>query len=251
MTIKINRAAMAALMLTSSGLAVSSANADGSLKDTPAESTIVWTGIDKASGAFAGIAGFTTALNGDLSASGFLLRGDGLYVHTDQGQIWEGSPLLGYQIVDSLFTFSTFIGVDFHKLPNSDSTNVQGYETGFKVAASVETDEKERLVANIYGEYSTAFDSYWVRSRSGYNFKSFVIGPEAILVGNQSFRAERSGAFVLVPLEEYLGRPIDLTVSGGYQWVKGFDSQNIGNSAPISTVGQTGGYFSVAVSFIF
>jgi hypothetical protein len=254
MVINLNRAAFAAIgLLTSAAIAIPSANADGSFKDTPTISTVMWTGIDKSLGAFAEFSGFITALNGDISATGFLVRGDGLYVHTSEGQVWEGSPLIGYQVVRNGLTVSGFIGPDFRKLPDSNITTVSGYETGFKVRASIETDDEAQFVGNVHGEYSTAFESYWARARLGYNHKDFLIGPEGTLIGNDSFRAERGGAFITIPLAQTLGRSADMTIAGGYQWVKGFDSTNLGSltAIPASTVGQTGGYVTVGFSFLF
>jgi hypothetical protein len=253
MLINLNRAAFAAIgLLTSSAIAISSAKADGSLKDTPGISTVFWTGIDKSVGAFAEYSGFITALNGDISADGFLIRADGLYVHTNDGQVWDGSPLVGYQVVRNGVTFSGFAGPDFRKLPDSNITTVRGYETGFKVRGSVETDDAAQFVGNIHAEYSTAFESYWTRARVGYNLKGFLIGPEGTLVGNDSFRAQRAGAFLTIPLAE-LGHSTELTVAGGYQWVKGFDSTILGSPTiiPASTVGQSGGYVTAGFSFLF
>jgi Cellulose biosynthesis protein BcsS len=253
MLINLNRAAFAAIgLLTSAAIAVPSANADGSLKDTPEISTVVWTGIDKSVGSFAEYSGFITALNGDISATGFLIRADGLYVHTSDGQVWEGSPLVGYQVVQNGTTYSGFIGPDFRKLPDSSVTTVRGYETGLKVRGSVETDDAAEFAGNIHAEYSTAFNSYWARARVGYNLKGFLFGPEGTLIGDDSFRAQRAGAFLTIPLAE-LGHSTELTVAGGYQWVQGFDSTNIlGPMAlPVSTVGQSGGYVTVGFSFLF
>ncbi len=216
-------------------------------------STVVWAGFDQANGAYDFYSGFITALNGNGSTDGFLFRGDGVYVNVDEsGQVWDGDVYIGYQRQFNNVEVAGFIGADFQRLPNSPGSKTQGYETGLKLAASVETDRHARLVGIWCGNYSTAFDTFWTKGRLGYNWKSVLIGPEAAILGNDSFRGERVSGFISIPVGAPFGRPLALDFVGGYQWVTSFEtSADSTGAASGSTVGGSGVVISVGSSFQF
>ena len=103
--------------------------------------------------------------------------------------------------------------------PTRFNSEVHGTEWGFKVAGDLSTAYGSPIYANLSGSYSTAFDSYWVRLRAGVHRDNLTFGPEAIMMGNDSFEAQRFGGFItLHNLNPLRMRPFDLTLSGGYQF---------------------------------
>ena len=67
--------------------------------------------------------------------------------------------------------------------------------------------------------YSTAFDSYWARGRVGLNRGHMTFGPEFIAMGNDAFDAQRAGGFVMFDVSLVPNMPIEVTLSGGYQFL--------------------------------
>jgi Cellulose biosynthesis protein BcsS len=215
------------------------------------ESTVVWVGMDNVSGVYGDFdAGFITALNGDLSKNGFLFRGDSLHVSIADGglgQDWD--VMAGYQYHFNWVAISAFAGADFQKQPQPSCDDLP-YGAAFKVAASIETDREAPFSGSWDGVYSMALDTYWSRARAGYNVRSVRIGPEAVFQGNRSFREEKAGGFVEIPLEGVLSYPANIEFSGGYQWSQDWCKLNCQNlTGGVQRV--SGTYLSAGLGFSF
>ena len=211
-----------------------------------------WVNLEHATGAYDDTTvGFIAAWNGNLSKDGIVFRADTLSVGVVEDGIGQELDLMtGYQYHFSAATVSGFAGADFQRQPDSSWGPV--YSAGFKVAASVETDKEAPFSGSLDGTYSTILDTYWSRARAGYNLWSVVIGPEAVLQGNDSFRGERAGAFTEIPLESILRHSANIEVAGGYQWVRSFckGAANCQTGAA-GTVRDQGVYVSAGVDFSF
>jgi hypothetical protein len=189
-------------------------------------------GMDAVKHAYEGYLGAIVALNQDLDKDGVLFRvlgARGFYEYDSgpfnfDGDYWQGDIMVGYQFIRDGISFATFVGVDFQKhdiSPFDPLNSMQGSETGFKVAVDIETER--HIPSPVYfalrGAYSTAFDTYYALGRVGMNFGRFAIGPEAMLLGDDSGDAQRIGIFGLTDIS--LGGPTvgTLSLSVGYQFV--------------------------------
>jgi hypothetical protein len=200
------------------------------------------------------------AFNGDLGKSGFVLRllggiGGDDYVSEDVGKI-DVEPvqldfLLGYQGIRNNVYWSAYVGVDYldNRLSRSDPSNpLAGSETGVKVAGSLQTAEAKPVYAGAYGEYSTAYETYYTLFRLGYGFGRIIVGPEAALLGDETFNSQRVGGFLYFPLKLAANFAPDVYVSGGYSFVE--DDSGGGGFSPGAGSGN-GGYFAVGVGIAF
>lgn len=216
-----------------------------------------YVGFDVERRAYDIFTGVTTAANGNMEKSGVLLRAEAEYSHfsyqsgdlgTVEGNQPSGSVLLGYQWVRKNYTFAAFIGPDFENVslaPNDPAAKVKGFEAGAKVAGEFTAEDEGPLSLRIRGNYSTAFDSYWARIRTGYKIHDFVVGPELTAEGDDSFNARKAGGFVSVPVKLILNKPMEISVSGGFQWV---GEPGGGGAGGESSAGGTGGYLTVNLS---
>lgn len=199
--------------------------------------------------------GAVVSMNRDLSRSGIVLRGFfgyGAYEYDNlavaggvvDGDAVEVDAMLGYMFVGNSGSMTFYVGVDYqnHDLTPTDPSNlVEGSETGFKVAADL-TRDGARHYLSLLGSYSTAFDTYWTRGRVGLKLDRLTIGPEAIAVGNDGFDSQRVGGFAMTTLHLNPQSPVELTVSGGYQFA---DDDEVGSR------GSSGGYGALNLSFAY
>ena len=206
---------------------------------------------------------FDFAFNGDLSRSGFILRGtvgsgDDDYITTDATgarQKIDVDPvtadlLLGYTLVGGNLRWTTLVGgnyLDYDINPSDPSNPTAGDEAGFKVASSLETEEAKPVYAGIYGEYSTAYNTYYAIARLGYRFSNTVIGPEFVALGDETFDSQRVGGFINFPLRLLANLQPDVTIAGGYSFVG--DDDGIGFSPGAG--GGDGGYLTVGFGLDF
>lgn len=194
---------------------------------------------EKADEAYAGV---YYAFNRDISRDGFILRlfgTRGFYEYNVGGtqfdaNYWQGDVMIGYQWVRGGVDVGVYLGVDYqdHKITPDDLDNeLRGSETGFKIAADIETNDQNTrpFYFALHGSYSTAFDSYYALARVGRTFGRFVIGPEVWALGDVSGDAQRLGLFVSFDVPLGRGLAGTLTLSGGHQFGddtdarKGFD----------------------------
>jgi hypothetical protein len=187
--------------------------------------------------------GITVAFNGDIERSGFALRVMGLRENFDldpgSGVSWQGDVMLGYLFNRQHLDAGIFVGFDWQDVrlrPDNLSARVRGTETGVKVAGWVETDRELPHFFSLSGEYSTAFDSYWVRGRLGLTRNKVAFGPEVSIEGDEDGRQKRLGGFITFDLK--LLRSTEVTLSGGYQWANdsGTVTDRGGGSEPYANV---------------
>ena len=209
----------------------------------PAYDTKAWvlfSGFDAVEDAAYAFQGVIYSFNRDISRDGFVLRVYGSHVDYEydnggvrtDGDGWQGDVMIGYKFNRGHWWAAGYIGVDYqdHDLTPDDPDNpVRGSEVGFKVAADIATLRYgSPLYFGLSGQYSTAFDTYWARARVGINRDHYTFGPEALALGSESFDAQRVGAFFTFDLNIAPRMPIEVTLSGGYQFI---GDDNNGNGA--------------------
>lgn len=247
---------MAAISLSSAGAAA----ADGDLE--PTQRVVSFSGIDFAEDAFAYYSGAIVALNGDLSRDGFVARIIGLssdfeydeesvpggQVDADETQI---DVMIGYQKTFGHVTATGYIGYDFRDIelsPDDPGNEVQGSESGFKVAFDAETSDEIPLFVSASGAYSTAFDYYDAMLRLGYNAGKWVVGAEGLASGIEDDDSQRVGGFVTFRFNLTPAMPAELTLNAGHQFVEDDDDTADGFS---STSGGEGAYGGASFAFSF
>lgn len=216
-----------------------SAAAGGSLKDgygpayDDSKAWVLFSGFDAVKDANYAFQGLIYSFNRDIGRDGFVVRLYGSHVDYEydsggtrtDGDGWQGDVMIGYKISRGHWWAAGYIGVDYqdHDLTPDDPANpVRGSEVGFKVAADIATlRQGTPIYFGLSGQYSTAFDSYWARARVGLNRDRFTFGPEAIALGSDSFDAHRIGGFLTFDLNLAPRMPIEVTLSGGYQFLDG------------------------------
>jgi len=222
------------------------------------KSTVTFSGSDWARNASYFYSGVLFALNRDLGRDGVVLRGfagvpmfeyDNVLVPGGvvDGDGVQGDVMVGYMWHRDLVTFSAYVGVeyqDYDLTPNDPTSDVNGSEVGFKVAADLTSVYNSPFYFGLSGSYSTAFNTYWTRGRIGYNAGRFVIGPEVTALGNDGSDAHRVGGFATIRFE--LSPAISSEVTGyvGHQFL----DEDKGNS---STHGGEGTYGGVGFSMVF
>jgi hypothetical protein len=242
--------------------------AAGGLKDdySAAGGTKGWvafSGFDVVQDASYMFQGVVVSFNRDIGRDGFLLRvygGHVDYQYDDvsvtggeiDGDGWQGDVMIGYKIGRGHLWAAAYLGVDYqdHDLTPDDLDNpVRGSEVGFKAAADIATlRQGTPLYFALSGQYSTAFDSYWTRARVGLNHSRFTFGPEGIAMGNDAFDAQRVGGFLTFDLNLAPTMPIEVTLSGGYQFLS--DSNGGGGDA-VGSGGGEGAYGGMSFVVVF
>lgn len=222
---------------------------------------VVFSGYDTVKDASYSYQGVVVALNRDIGADGFVIRVYGS--HTDykydttigvpvtvNGDAWQGDAMIGYKISRGHWWAAAYAGIDYqtHELtPNDLSNRVRGSEVGAKVAVDFATlRDQGPIYAAASANYSTAFESYWARGRLGGNLGRITVGPEAIRLGNESFDATRLGGFFMFDLALSRTTSIEVTLSGGYQYLDG----NSGTGS-VGSAGGEGAYFGINISSVF
>jgi len=211
----------------------------------------VWYGgYDVVKGARYVYDGLLVALNGDLGKDGFAIRVYGARVDFDQnpgeGRGYQADFMVGYLFNIRDISGSIFVGPDWQNIklsPDDPTAEVRGTEFGVRVAADLRTAEKLPYFVNLSGSYSSAFNSYWSRLRMGAKLSGVTLGPEVIALGNESFDAQRVGAFATFKLPR---TSIEITFSGGHQFVSGSDGGTTGG-----TGGAEGTYGAIGFSTTF
>jgi hypothetical protein len=194
--------ALAADMATKAPPAISQSASD-------VNSSVFWLGSDFKNDVSSGNVGGVYALNGNLDASGWLIRGQFSYVGygfdttlapsgTGTGNFYEGSAALGYQIVGNGLVASGFVGPDYQDYninPAAAATPGIGNEWGAIFFGRIATMGSTPYPSAIEGDFSTANDSFWVRGRTGVRFGSLTVGPEVIGLGNSVYDEVRAGGY--------------------------------------------------------
>jgi len=258
-----NCARLAAASLLALGALAGPAVADGSLKDdsqpSPPERGSFFFGYDGVTGANYYIEGFMFALNGDMSRDGWVIRSYASRVDYDldpgTGRGYQADALLGYRVDRNSWNGGIYAGFDWQNYqlkPDDPTLEVRGTEMGFKVAGDFETSDDLPYYLALDGYYSTAFDSYWVRGRAGWNFNRLAFGPEVIALGNEDFDAQRVGGFATFRFKLLPDRPkLELTLSAGYQFLSDSRSTGVTGGNTGTSGGGEGAYATVILSTTF
>lgn len=190
-------------------------------------STALWIGVALMEDAIAGHVGGVWAANGDLDASGFLFRGQVLYVDyefdTDDndngdGELARANASVGYQFGGDGIVASLFAGVDYQDVSiDPDDESDLDDEVGLIVTGRIATTGPTVLPMSLEGNYSTANDTYWARARVGYSFGGIAVGPEAAVLGDAGFDAFRVGGYAAINLTD----GVILDVNAGYHDASG------------------------------
>lgn len=186
-------------------------------------------------------AGFVTALNRDISLSGWTATANlGFSRSVDTGTNTNavyGSLLLGHQwhMANSYFALNSGVEV-LNNDENPGGGATDGSEIGALLQYGFETKATDAFYMQSYGSVSTAYDRIYGHLKSGYKTNSLTFGGEFTIFDEQDTDATlRFGAFV-GGID--LG-PLNMIISAGYQHelepgIKdGFYSQ-LGFSVPLS-----------------
>ena len=231
---------------------------NGSMKDNqtePVERGVLFSGYDLVKDSRYWYQGIIVALNGDMGRDGFFVRAYGARDDFDRnpgdGRQWQADLALGYMLSRNQVGYEIYAGVDYQNVklsPDDPTAEVRGTEWGFKVGAGIETEKELPYYYALEGQYSTAFNSYWARARVGLHRGRFTFGPEASVVGDEDFDAQRVGAFVRFDVELPRFRPVEVTLSGGHQFVSG-SNENNDNTGSIGGSAGTYGLLNFSTTF--
>lgn len=210
-----------------------SADLDGPAirKTDRADATAVFWGINGKEDAYFLYGGAVHALNGDLSAEGFLLRGFigfGEYEYKNaavaggevNGDVVSMDASAGYQIFTGNMRLTGYVGLAFENndlSPNDSGNSTRGDEVGIKLQAEIAGVGIAPWHWSAMGSYGSANDSYWARLRVGHEFGQVIVGPEGLLMGNNEYDGQRIGGFITLP---QFGA-VSISLSGGYADVDG------------------------------
>jgi Cellulose biosynthesis protein BcsS len=212
-TIRIAIAALSATGLVSSAHAADMATKAPPPAASPAfsdvSSSVFWLGGDFKTNVAAGTAGGIYALNGNLAAPGWLVRGQFTYVGYDfastlapsgtaHSTFADGSGAIGYQVFGNGLVASGFVGVDYQNYttnPAAAASTGVGDKWGAVFIGRVATIGGTPYPFDIDGSYSTANNSFWIRGRPGVRFGNLRLGPEVIGLGNNVFDEVRVGGY--------------------------------------------------------
>ena len=189
-----------------------------------------WTGFAATKNSFYLYSGATFAPFDTLAGTGFRLRAGGGY----GGYYYDGSlniggqirpvrfsggtyaleALLGYQFRAGNWTGKLFAGIDHQEhilTPYDPQNTVTGSETGVKAISENWINLGPGAWASLDGFYSTSFNSYDLRFKTGRNLTGpFDIGFEIGAFGNKTLGAGRAG-FVA----RYKADLIEISITGG------------------------------------
>jgi hypothetical protein len=193
--------------------------------DGPAQDTVVYWGADLSYSmatryGYGFDAGFVTALNGDIGASGWTFTGNLGYSRSIgpafNSSTFSGSALLGYQWVMPSFYFTLAGGVHYI---NNNETPGGGVTDGDTIGAIVqygfETTRVNALYVQSYGAASTAYGQLYFHVKGGYKTANLRFGAEFTASDDiGGMPALRYGAFVG---DITLAENLNMVISAGYQ----------------------------------
>lgn len=185
----------------------------GSLPPPPPPSTIaissapgtkgnVWVGADAEPGSVAVAIGTTFALNGNLNTDGALLRASAAYGGYESGpainprvHFGTGSLLIGYQTHLGKVFVSGFVGPQVIHNGEGADPNVRGTSWAALVTGEIVVPAGNMELSS-WGSYSTFENQYYVQGRVLYRASpKFKIGPQAALLGGNTWRSGRAGGY--------------------------------------------------------
>lgn len=199
-----------------------------------AERTVIYSGSDLTKRSYFSYVGGTSALNGNLSIDGIMIRWFGGYgeyeydsddvpsVETD-GNLKTANLSVGYQFFRRDWLFAGYVGISVEDVEETPADPQDGGEGGLFLAAEAATVGSQLLQISASGNYSSIDDTYWARLRVGRKFGRLIIGPEGVLLGDDEFESQRIGVFVS---GLKLGK-MNIEVSGGWSEVDSRGSDSI------------------------
>lgn len=200
-------------------------NLEARMADTPSFDTVLWWGADLAvrgsdHRAYGADAGFVTAINGDIGATGWTISGSLGASRTtaplSDTNAFSGTLLVGHQWHAPGFYVSLAAGLHYvnnNETPAGGPTD--GDEFGAVFQYGFETKTVEALYIQSYGSYSTAYDQAYFHSKLGYKARTLRFGAEFTAFDDTGSRPTlRYGAFVGdIPITDRLS----MVISAGYQ----------------------------------
>ena len=188
--------------------------------------TVVFGGVDARERAYYPYIGIIRNFSGDIISSGFMGRLVGFNTHykystnTVSGGAVDGEAesleaLVGYQKVTESYALRGYVGLDYehhHLSPDNTFDSNRGTHYGVKVRGEFETDFAAQDYVGLVATYGSARERYWARARAGRDIGGYVVGPEALLMGDREYDEQRIGAFLI--FRNIL--PALFTVSAGY-----------------------------------
>jgi hypothetical protein len=167
----------------------------------------------------------------DIDQSGprvFILGSSGAYSYDEiNGVFYYGEALVGYGFHGDTYAVNLYVGgnAETHHLSQLDPENsVVGTQFGAKVRGDVWLLPTPQTLAVLEGDYSTAFRSWSILGKVGYDFfgNGSYFGPEASFFGNERYQQWRVGAHV----SRLVSGRFEAAVAGGYA-----DDSTVGASA--------------------
>lgn len=224
---------------------------DGNIK------VISYTGVDVAKDIWTIYSGNLFALNGDFTRNGLVARTFGWYSNYDYNAGGTSidaddraiDAMLGYLYYFGTTSAIGYVGMEVRDVdlsPDDPDNPVRGTETGFKVALEVETGDENPFYFAFDTSYSTAFDTYYGNLRLGWNRNGTKFGPEGEIWSEEGDVTSRLGAFVVLPFNLRPTLPVEVSLSGGYQWVDEDDTDGFGGNR-----GGEGAYFNSYLKVMF
>jgi outer membrane immunogenic protein len=196
--------------------------------DEPVYHALAFTGVDVTSrNSVDGWAGALYSPTTDLDSFGpriYALGGGGYYKYPStttgaqiKGTYETGDLLGGWGLEGNNFSVNLLGGVNVenHNLSQPDPSNsVHGTQVGAKIRADAWINPTPRSLIYEEGEYSTAFNTYYVAAKGGYDFFNIgiFIGPEVAALGNDRFDQGRVGAH----LTQVKFGKVQMDISGGF-----------------------------------
>jgi len=177
-------------------------------EDEPPSHVLAFTGADVSKRSFDGWLGTLIAPWQDLDKSGprvWLSGGAGIYNYSAEGTIFRGTTstgeiLTGYAFEGDNYSTNLLVGLNAinHMVAPFDPLNsVQGTAGGVKVRADSLWNPTTQTLVYGEGEYSTAFRTYYVSGKVGWdvtNGKEIFVGPQVTFLGDERFDQWRVGA---------------------------------------------------------
>lgn len=161
------------------------------------------------SGSQYGYIGAVIPINSTLSGEGFRLRlwANYLTYEYDKTSTIEieadgfgTEAAVGYKWNFDQTHITGYVGGVYRDIdldPDDPSNSTADKDFGLKLHLHVVHDFNNVWSANVIGNYTTNFDTYWTRFRPGYKLSNgLIIGPEITLLGGEVWDKQKIGAYV-------------------------------------------------------
>lgn len=176
------------------------------------DGNVIFGSHDRRDGANYSALGWYHALNNDLGKSGFFTRafvGAGQYEYVAPGlpdpnvtgTLFDADVGLGYRYVTQHLVLGGFASLHARdrNLDAIDPANNVGNDWGARFGLDA-TGSYGSLYYSAMGQVSTVEWAVWSRSRLGYKFDRFTIGPEFVFISDAQFTERRVGGFLSVQI---------------------------------------------------